>query len=99
MSLTKIGNERWDFVDAAGSETRLPEAGGDSADQGNACDLICRQNGPWTPSPTFSLGVNQEAFLDERQQVRASGGLAHSEGLRELRDRWGNLVLTPVVLD
>ena len=26
MSLSKIGNEQWDFVDAAGSETRLPSA-------------------------------------------------------------------------
>jgi len=24
MSLSKIGNEHWDFVDATGSETRLP---------------------------------------------------------------------------
>ena len=29
MSLTKIGDERWDFVDAAGGETRLSE--GESA--------------------------------------------------------------------
>ena len=27
MSLTKIGSEHWDFVDAEGCETRLPEAG------------------------------------------------------------------------
>ena len=27
MSLTKIGSEQWDFVDATGEESRLPEAG------------------------------------------------------------------------
>jgi len=41
MSLTKIGSEQWDFVDATGEESRLPEAGAPAVTKRRAFDDTC----------------------------------------------------------